>query len=93
MLQKKTSGLDKAQPVAPVTSKSKGILVKPNPIQVSFVAPCTWVMGESSKGSRLRSSGVFESPMIAVVPKPERCDSVLITDPLPVTQVVTSSVR
>ena len=38
---KKTSGLDKARPVALVTSKSKGILVKPNPIQVSSAALCT----------------------------------------------------
>jgi len=31
--------------------------------------------------------------MIAVVPEPERCDSALIADPLPVAQVVTPSVK
>ena len=87
---KLTGGLDKAKPVAPVSSKSKGILIKPNPLQVRFDALCMWVIGESLKG---RTSGVSKSPMIVALPESKLCASALIIDPLHVTSEVTPSVR
>ena len=87
---KQTGGLDKAQPVAPMSSKSMGILVKLNPPQVSFDAPCTWVIGESSRG---KMSGNSESLVIAAVPKLELCAFALIVDPPHVASKVTLIVR
>lgn len=50
-------------------------------------------MGKSSRESELRSSEVSQTPVIAVVPKPERCVSTLIANPLPITPVVSPSVK
>ncbi|KAF3954810.1 hypothetical protein CMV_019889 [Castanea mollissima] len=83
-------GLDKAQPMASVYSKSKGILVKPNPLQASYDAPSTWVIGKSSRG---RSSGVSELPVTAAMLESEQCASALNVDPLHVASVVTPSIR
>ena len=69
---KLTGGLDKAQTVALVSSKSKGILIKPNPLQVRFDAPCMWVIVESLRG---RMSGVSKSPMTATLSESELCAS------------------
>ena len=40
-VKKQTGGLDKAQPVAPMSSQSEGNLVKHNTLQVNFDAPST----------------------------------------------------
>ena len=69
---KLTGGLDKAKPVAPMSSKSKGILIKLNPLQVRFDAPFMWVIVESLRG---RMSGVSKSPMTATLPESELCAS------------------
>ena len=87
---KLTGGLDKAQTVALVSSKSKGILIKPNPLQGWFDAPCMWVIGESLKG---RASGVSKSPMIVALPESKLCASALIIDRPHVASEVTPSVR
>ena len=87
---KLAGGLDKAQTVALVSSKSKGILIKPNPLQVRFDALCMWVIGKSLRG---RTSGVSKSLMIVALPESKLCASALIIDPPHVASEVTPSIR
>ena len=87
---KQTGGLDKAQPVAIVSSQSEGTLVKPNTLKGSSVVQFTWVIGESSRG---KTRGDSELLVTAVVPESEVCASALNDDPIQVTLVVSLLVR
>ena len=87
---KQTGGFDKAQPMAPISSISEGILVKSNTLQINPEVRSMWVIGKSS---RERMRGDSELPVTAVVPEMEFYASTLNGDPIHVTSRVSQPIR
>ena len=87
---KQAGGLDKAQPVATISSQIEGTLVKPNTLKGNSIVQSTWVIGESSRG---RMMGDSELPVTAAVPESKVCASALNGDPIQVASMVSLPVR